>query len=86
MGREGGPSALAGRVFYETSFDLKQPKLELKQVSKLSKTRCLFWLFCFNIETTCFGVLIKPKQKKTNRNKLKVRKIRHKIDKKMAKN
>jgi hypothetical protein len=51
-------------MFYETSFDLKQPKLELKPVSTLSETRYLFQLFRSNIETTYCGVLIKPKQKK----------------------
>jgi hypothetical protein len=58
-------------VFYETSFDSKQPKLEQKQVLTLSKTRFLFRLFRFHNESTCFGVLIKSKQKKTNRNKQK---------------
>jgi hypothetical protein len=50
-----------GRVFYETSFDSKQPKLEPKLVSKLFETR-LFRLFRFNIETANFSVSIEPKQ------------------------
>jgi hypothetical protein len=53
---------LEDRVFYETSCDSKQPKLEPKLVSTLSDTRCMFRLFRFNIEATCFGVSIKPKQ------------------------
>jgi hypothetical protein len=47
------------RVFDETSFDSKQPKLEPKLVSILSKTRRLFR---FNIKTACFGVSVEPKQ------------------------
>jgi hypothetical protein len=39
------------RVSYETSFDSKQPKLEPKLASKLSKIRRLFRLFRLNIET-----------------------------------
>jgi hypothetical protein len=62
------------RVFYETSFEFKQPKLEPELVLTLSETRCLFRLVRFNIKTTCFGVSIKPKQEKTNRNKPKKRK------------
>jgi hypothetical protein len=50
------------RVFYETSFVSKQPKLEPKLVLILSKTRRLFGLFRFNIETACFGVSVEPKQ------------------------
>jgi hypothetical protein len=60
-------------VFYETSFDLKKPELEPKLVLTLSETRCLFWLFRFNIKTTCFGVSMKTE--KTNRNKPKNRKL-----------
>jgi hypothetical protein len=52
----------SGQVFYETSFDSKQPKLEPKLVSILSETRRLFRLFWFNIETACFGVSVEPKQ------------------------
>ncbi len=48
------------RVFFDTSFVLKQPKL----VSALSETRRLFWLFCFNIETGSFGASKQPKQTK----------------------
>jgi hypothetical protein len=49
---------LNSRVFYETSFDLKQPELEPKLALILSETRRLFWLFRFNIESACFGVLV----------------------------
>jgi hypothetical protein len=65
---------LLNRVFNETSFDSKQPKLEPKLVSTPSETRSLFQLFCFNIKTTSFGVSNEPKQKKTNRNKPNKRK------------
>jgi hypothetical protein len=50
------------RVSFATSFDLKQPKLELKLVLAISKTKCLFRLFRFCAETESFGVLIEPKQ------------------------
>jgi hypothetical protein len=50
------------RVSFETSFDLKQPKLELELVPALSETNCLFRLFRFFTETESFGVLIEPKQ------------------------
>jgi hypothetical protein len=50
------------RVFYKTSFDSKQPKLEPKLVSILSETGHLFRLFRFNIATACFGVSVEPKQ------------------------
>jgi len=56
------------RVSSETSFALKQLKLESKLVSALSKTKHLFWLFRFFTETVSFGVSIEPKQKKINRN------------------
>jgi len=52
----------ASRVSFETSFDLKQPKLEPKLVSALSETKCLFRLFRFYTETESFDVLIEPKQ------------------------
>ncbi len=52
------------RVSPETSFVSKQPKLEPKLVSALSKTRRLFWLFRFNIETGSFSVSKLPKQTK----------------------
>ncbi len=52
----------AGRVSFETSFDLKQPKLEPKLVSALSETKRLFRLFRFYTETEIFDVLIEPKQ------------------------
>ena len=62
------------RVSFETSFDSKQPKLEPKLVSALSKTKRLFRLFRFYTETTSFGVSIElkqakdqPKQTETNR-------------------
>ncbi len=50
------------RVFFETSFDSKQPKLEPKLVSALSKTKRLFRLFRFCTETESFDVSIEPKQ------------------------
>jgi hypothetical protein len=79
VGRESARSWLVSplpppRVSYETSFDLKQPKLEPKLVSTLSETRRLFRLFRFNIETACFGVSIEPKQRRRNRNKPKKKK------------
>jgi hypothetical protein len=52
------------RVSSETSFVTKQPKLEPKLVSALSKTRRLFRLIRFNIETGSFSVLKQPKQTK----------------------
>jgi hypothetical protein len=50
------------RVSFETSFDSKQPKLELKLVLALSETKCLFRLFRFYTETESFHVSIEPKQ------------------------
>ncbi len=50
------------RVSFETSFDLKQPKLEPKLVSALSETKRLFRLFRFCTETESFDVSIEPKQ------------------------
>ncbi len=52
------------RVSFETSFDSKQPKLEPKLVSALSKTKRLFRLFRFYMytETERFDVSIEPKQ------------------------
>ncbi len=47
---------------FETRFDSKQPKLELKLVSALSETKRLFWLFRFYTETESFDVSIEPKQ------------------------
>ncbi len=47
---------------FKTSFDSKQPKLELKLVSVLSETKCLFQLFRFYTKTESFGVSIEPKQ------------------------
>ncbi len=52
------------RVSFETSFNLKQPKLEPKLVSALSETKRLFRLFRFYIETEIFDVSIEPKQTK----------------------
>jgi hypothetical protein len=49
-------------VFFETSFDLKQPKLEPKLVSALSETKGLFRLFRFYTETESFGFWIELKQ------------------------
>ncbi len=49
-------------VSFETSFDSKQPKLEPKLVSALSKTKHLFRLFRFHTETENFDVSIEPKQ------------------------
>ena len=63
------------RVSSETSFTSKQPnnrnnnnKLYPKLVLALFETKPLVWLFCFFIQTASFGVLIEPKQEKTNRN------------------
>jgi hypothetical protein len=58
---EEGPS----RVFSETSFRSKQPKLELKLVSALSETRRLFW--------GCFALILKQGVSvfQNNRNKQK---------------
>ena len=50
------------RVSFETSFDLKQPKLEPKLVSALSETKRLFRLFHFYTKTESFAVSIEPKQ------------------------
>jgi hypothetical protein len=50
------------RVSFETSFDSKQPKLEPKLVSAISKTKCLFRLFRFYTETESFVVSIEPKK------------------------
>jgi hypothetical protein len=50
------------RVSFETSFDLKQPKLEPKLVSALSETKRLFRLFRFYTEPESFDVSIEPKQ------------------------
>jgi hypothetical protein len=50
-------------VSFETSFDSKQPKLELKLVSALSETKRLFRLFRFYIETERFDVSIELKQR-----------------------
>jgi hypothetical protein len=55
---------IENRVSSETSFVSKQLKLEPKLVSALSKTRRLFRLFRFNIETGSFGVSKQPKQTK----------------------
>ncbi len=49
---------------FETSFDLKQPKLDPKLVSALSETQHLFRLFRFYTETESFDVSIEPKQTK----------------------
>jgi hypothetical protein len=61
---------ILSRVSFETFFDSKQPKLEPKLVSALSKTKRLFQLFRFYTETESFDVSIEPKQQKTNRNSL----------------
>jgi hypothetical protein len=50
------------RVSFETIFDPKQPKLNLKLVSTISETKCLFQLFRFYTETESFHVSIDPKQ------------------------
>jgi hypothetical protein len=55
---------LVWRVSTETSFVSKQPKLEPKPVSALSKTRHLFRLFRFNIKTGSFDVSKQLKQTK----------------------
>jgi hypothetical protein len=49
-------------VSFETSFDLKQPKLEPKLVLALSETKPVFRLFRFYTETESFNVSIVPKQ------------------------
>jgi hypothetical protein len=56
--------AVGSRVSSETSFGSKQPKLEPKLVSALSKTRGLFRLFHFNIKTGSFSVLKQPNNSK----------------------
>jgi hypothetical protein len=53
---------LTSWVSLETSFNSKQPKLEPKLVSALSKTKRLFRFFRFYIETEIFDVSIAPKQ------------------------
>ncbi len=50
------------KVYFATSFNSKQLKLEPKLVSALSITKCLFQLFRFYTETESFGVLIEPEQ------------------------
>jgi hypothetical protein len=55
---------LGYRVFSETNFVSKQPKLEPKLVLALSETRRLFRLFRFNIKTRSFGVSKQPKRTK----------------------
>jgi hypothetical protein len=55
-------SAAPQRESFDTSFDLKQPKLESKLISALSKTKRLFWLFCFYTITANFSVWIEQKQ------------------------
>jgi hypothetical protein len=52
---------------FDISFDSKQPKLEPKQVSALSETKCFSRLFRFFIETASFHVSIKPKLTETSR-------------------
>ncbi len=51
-------------MYFETSFDSKQPTLEPKLVSALSETKRLFRLFRFytGTETESFNVSIEPKQ------------------------
>ena len=62
--------SILDRVSSETSFDSKQPKMEPKLVSELSKKKCMFRLFRFQTETASFCVSIKPKQKgKTETNR-----------------
>ncbi len=53
-------------MFFETSFDAKQPKLEPKLVSALSETKRLFRLFRFYTEIESFYVSIEPKQTARN--------------------
>ena len=67
---------------FETSFDSKQPKLELKLVSALSETKRSFRLFRFYTETASFGVSIEtkqtedqPKQTETNGNESNMKNI-----------
>ncbi len=54
--------AVGFRVPFETIFNSKQPKLELKPVSALSETKPLFLLFHFYTQTESFSVLIELKQ------------------------
>ncbi len=49
-------------MFFEISFDSKQPKLESKLVSALSETKRLFRLFRFYTKTESLDVSIEPKQ------------------------
>jgi len=50
---------LAGnRLSFETSFDSKQPKLELKLVSAWYETKRLFRLYRFYTKTESFDVSI----------------------------
>jgi hypothetical protein len=60
--RSSSRSRPRNRVFIETSFDSKQPKLGQKLVSALSETKRLFRLFQFFTETESFGVSIELKQ------------------------
>jgi hypothetical protein len=60
----GGGRTHRPRVSFETSFDSKQPKLEPKLVSAVSKTKRLFRLFRFYTETESFDISIEPKQTK----------------------
>ncbi len=62
LDRQGNLKRIWCRVSFEASFDSKQPKLEPKLVSALSKTKCFFRLFQFYTNTESFGVSIEPKQ------------------------
>jgi hypothetical protein len=66
-----GIGTLPPRVSFETSFDLKQPKLEPKLVSALFEIKRFFRLFRFYIKTASFGVSVQPKLTETERNKPK---------------
>jgi len=50
--------------------------MELKLVSALSETKCLFWLFRFFTETASFGVLIEPKQRHDQPKQTEAHKLR----------
>jgi hypothetical protein len=52
---------LTSWVSLKTSFNSKQPKLEPKLVSALSKTKRLFRFFRFYTKTEIFNVSIEPK-------------------------
>jgi hypothetical protein len=58
------------RVSFKTSFDSKQPKLELKLVSALSEKNGCYRCFASITETESFHASIEPNKQKTNQNSL----------------